>query len=299
MISSYRFNYLNTTKIYYAPAKIDEETNQVLLLIDEYKNDFKLLTTPYLTQSTSGSGVYVIRELDESGMRDYAVYVDKDVPSILTQYADIDGAHTMHYNQWWNETKDGAVLHTTEFTIQLIEDKVFNKDVAYNDYHGFGLDADTYTYVAVFDVTDGGRTFKAGFSLKDLAAVDSAYELPYGVYEIEVCDRAGNRFSMTVSRAKQPLTTNVEITKDDNITFIIPDRIPSEIESVYVTRPGKSTELIDFAERAETFTDENGKEQYGLRYTDAGRYEFTVTDKYGYTISPATDPDPVKMHTIG
>jgi len=299
LISAYKFEYLNSTKIYYAPAKTDSSTGEVLLETDSYKYDFKLLTTPYLTQSVSGSGVYVIRELDENGMHDYSVYVDKDDPTMIVQYADIDSGHTMNYNVWLNRTNDGDTLHTTEFTIQLIEDKEFSDTVTYNDYHAFGVDADTYTYVAVFELTYGERTFVKGFSLKDLAAVDSAYELPYGVFEIELYDRAGNGFKMTVSRSLTPLDTVIEIVEDDNITYMIRDRIPSEIESVYVTRPGQSPELIDFVAQAEVFTDSEGRENYGLRYTDAGIYEFTVTDKYGYTISPATDADPGKNHSFG
>ena len=298
LISAYKFEYLNTTKIYYAPAKFDESTGEVVLSVEAYKNDFKLLTTPYLTQSVAGSGTYVIRELDENGMRDYAVYVDKDAPTMIVQYAEIDAAHTMHYNAWYNANNDGETIHTTEFTIQLIEDKAFSENVSYNDYHGFGYDADTYTYVAVFNLTDGTKKFEAGFSLKDLAAVDSAYELPYGVFEIELYDRAGNGFKLNVSKAKQPLDTKIEVVDNDNVEFMVVDRIPSEIESVYVTRPGASSESVDFAEVAELITDDEGNQHYGLTYTDAGRYEFIVVDKYGYTMSPATDTDPGKMHTI-
>lgn len=297
LISAYKFAYLNSTKIYYAPAKFDDETNEVLLERDTYKDDFRLLTTDYLPQSVTTSGVYVIRELDEKGMRDFVVYVDKDTPSIITEYADIDEEHTMHHNVWFNETKDGVVLHTTEFTIQQIEDKAFDESLSYTDYNR-GDDADTYSYVAIFNLTYGERTFEAGFSLKDLSGFNSAYELPYGIFDIEICDRAGNKFTMTVSRAKTPLATEITVTPNDNVTYIVKDRLPTEIESLYVTRPGSPSEEVDFGEEAVVFTDEEGKDQYGLVYTDAGGYNFAITDKYGYVISPGTDPDAGKSHSV-
>ena len=60
-----------------------------------------------------------------------------------------------------------------------------------------------------------------------------------------------------------------------------------------------ATEEVDFASESVVVTDRDGKEHYGLVYTDAGRYEFIVIDKYGYTISPSNDPDTGKVHTIG
>ena len=297
LISSYRFSYLNTTKLYYAAAKYD--AGELVTGISAYKDDLRPLTASYLAQVAANSGVYLVRELDENGVRDYFVYVDVVTPTISGQYTDV--GNTNHNNVWWTKDNDGDVLHTTAFTVSLIEDKDYvdpASENAYNTYY-LGKDADTYAYIAVFNVTNGEKTLEASFSLTDLKPTGNMYELPYGVYIIEVYDRAGNHFSMTVSRAETALSSTLEVVENDKITFTVLDRTPEEIEKVYVTRPGMANEEIDFASEATVVTDEYGKERYALIYTDAGRYEFTVVDKYGYTLSPSTDPDGDKAHTVG
>jgi|GEM_PF-2480705 len=282
LISSYRFTYTNSTKIYFAPAEmVGDKPN---LDMNAYRDSFALLSTPYLSQSVTESGFYVVRELDEKGMRDFAVYVDKDTPTVSIEYKDLDGQNG---SAWWTKSNDGDVLHTTDFTIRNLEDKTPNDN--YQIYSG-GVDADLYAYVAIFELTYGEKTFVHGFALTD----HTSYELPYGIYLVEVCDRAGNRFSVTVSRAKTVLDTVITITENDNVKYVIPDRLPTEIERLIVTRPGSAGEEVDFATVATQFEDGT----YGLTYTDAGRYEFSVTDKYGYTISPANDPDTGMMHSI-
>lgn len=298
LISSYKFSYLNTTKIYYAEAQYDE--GNLVTDISAYKEYYVPLTASYLSQVVDRSGVYAIRELDEKGLRDYFVYVDVVAPTIRGQYTGIDS--DQETSKWWTKNNDGDVLYTTAFSISYLYDKDFVDTMTENDYNGYldlGKDADTYSYIAVFDVTDGGKTLVQSLSLTDLKSAGVVYELPYGVYVIEVYDRAGNHFSMTVSRAETGLTSTIEIVENDNITFMIPDRTPAEIEKVFVTRPGMASQEIDFASEAIVTTDRNGKECYALVYTDAGQYEFTVIDKYGYTLSPSTDPDSGKTHTIG
>ena len=299
LISSYKFSYLNTTKIYYAEAKFDE--GNLVTGIGAYKDDLRRLTATYLTQVVTSSGEYVIRELDEKGVRDYFVYVDVSVPTIRGQYTGVDSGQENH--KWWNAANDGDVLYTTAFSISYVYDKDFVTTMTeddFNTYLDLVKDADTYSYVAVFDVTDGGKTLVASRSLTELKEPGAVYELPYGVYVIEVCDRAGNHFAMTVSRAETQLTSTIEIVDNDKITFMVHDRIPSEIEKVYVTRPGMASQEIDFEQESVVVTDRNGKECYALVYTDAGQYEFYVVDKYGYILSSSTDPDQAgKTHTVG
>lgn len=282
LISSYRFTYTNATKVFFAPAEmVDDKPN---LDMNAYRDVFALLSTPYLSQSVTESGFYVVRELDEKGLRDFAVYVDKDAPTVSIEYKDLEGQNG---SAWWTKSNDGDVLHTTDFTIRNLEDKAPNDN--YQLYSG-GADADLYSYVAIFDVTYGEKTFVRGFALNE----HTSYEIPYGVYVVEVCDRAGNRFSVTVSRAKTVLDTVITVTENDNVRYVIPDRLPTEIERIIVNRPGRAGEEINFVETATQFDDGT----YGLVYTDAGRYEFSVTDKYGYTMSPASDPDTGMMHSI-
>ena len=298
LVSAYKFIQSNSSKIYYAEAKYDIDKN-LIFDITSYKDDLTLLKTSYLTQSATKSGIYFIRELDETGMHDYFVYVDLDAPTIHGTYSDIDAEHTMHYNQWWvKDNNDGDILYTSAFTLALLEDKPYSSDITYNDYHGYGLDADTYSYVAIFNITDGIKKLEASFSLHDLVSEDRTYEFPYGVFIVEIYDRAGNGFSMTISVARTDLTANIEVIKDDKIIFTIPDRIPTELNHVYVTRPGYAMEEVDFAAEAVVTTDIYGNESYSLIYTDSGRYEFMVIDKYGYTLSPSTDPDIGKVHTV-
>lgn len=299
LISSYKFTYLNTTKIYYAAAKYDAEDNLVTG-IEAYKDDFVQLTASYLVQVVTNSGVYAVRELDENGMRDYFVFVDVTTPTIRGQYTAVGSAQEGF--KWWTKNNDGEVLHTTAFSILYLYDKDFVDSMTeddYNDYLELVKDADTYSYIAVFDITDGEKTLVASLTLTELKSAGVVYELPYGVYIVEVYDRAGNHFSMTVSRAETELTSAIEVVENDKITFMIPNRTPQEIDTVYVNRPGMASQEVDFAEEAVIVTDSNGKECYGLVYTDAGEYEFTVIDKYGYTLSPATDPDSGNSHTIG
>lgn len=296
LISSYKFSYLNTTKIYYAQAQYD--AGNLVTGISAYANDYVPLTAAYLSQAVASSGVYAVRELDEKGMRDYFVYVDVTVPTIRGQYTGIDSDQETY--QWWTQGNDGDVLYTTSFSISYIYDKAFDASMTeVNDYLDQVKDADTYAYIAVFDVTDGGKTLVASLSLTELKEPGAVYELPYGVYVVEVYDRAGNHFGMTVSRAETELTSTIEIVDNDSITFMVHDRIPSEIDKVYVTRPGMASQEIDFAEQAVVVT-RNGKDYYALTYTDAGQYDFTVIDRYGYTLSPSTDPDQAgKTHTVG
>lgn len=298
LISSYKFSYLNTTKIYYAEAKY--EAGNLVSGISAYNDDFVQLTAAYLAQVVMNSGVYAVRELDENGMRDYFVFVDVTTPTIRGQYTAVDSAQESF--KWWTKNNDGEVLHTSAFSILYLYDKDFVDSMTeddYTDYLELVKDADTYSYIAVFDVTDGEKTLVASLSLTELKSASVVYELPYGVYIVEVYDRAGNHFSMTVSRAETELTSTIEIVDNDSITFMIPDRTPQEIDKVYVTRPGMASQEVNFAEEAVIVTDANGKECYALVYTDAGEYAFTVIDKYGYTLSPATDPDSGKIHTIG
>ena len=298
LISAYKFTQSNSTKIYYAEAKYDIDKN-LIFDMSSYKDDFTLLKTSYLTQSATKSGKYIIRELDETGMHDYVVYVDLDTPTIHGTYAGIDADHTMHYNQWWTKDKnEGETLYTTSFTLALVEDKPYSSDIEYNDYHGFGLDADTYSYVAIFNITDGVKKLQASFSLHDLTSEDRTYEFPYGVFIVEVYDRAGNGFYMNISVARSDLTSTIEVIKDDKITFTVIDRIPTELEKVYVARPGYAMQEVDFATEAVVTTDIYGNNLYSLVYTDSGRYEFMIVDKYGYTLSPSTDPDVGKVHTV-
>ena len=260
----YKFNYSSITKIFYKKAN---------------DNNFEVFKGTYLSDVVTESGEYIIREYDDKGMREYQVYVDKTAPTVVVTYQDIK--KQTNPNVWLKEDSDGSFFHTNSFMINLLFDN--ENDENYDTYKTNRL-IDRYASVTVINLTTGERI------LSNFASINNNFSqvnpdgitLDEGVYEIIISDRSGNKFSFNVSviSEEKALKANISVIQNDKIIVSIPNRDKATISSFIYNNRMLDTS-VDFASAA-TLVDG----VYQITFIEEGFYGFTISDLYGYTITP-------------
>ena len=191
--------------------------------------------------SQQATGVYALREYGPSGVSEYRVYIDRDVPKlkVTLNKGMIDTESTM--------ILDGEITELSCSTLDLVE--LLNED-------------DDQAYVAVFSYPY--RNLQQVLYKGDVAA---GVTLSEGSYYLVVGDRSGNTASYFVRTS----TSKIDLYAQENeagtgVIVRIENRDASEIASyeVYVNET-----LIDNEFESSKF------------YRDSGAYRIEVVDIYG------------------
>jgi len=193
------------------------------------------------------TGVYLIRELDNNGMREYFVYMDKTAPTIGISF--ITAVEGISSNMNISSANNGSTYSAKSFSIT-----------------GFsGVEYDKLAYISVY--------LKSG-ALDHVYYPDSLngnyINLSAGTYTIIIGDRSGNIYKIKVLICDEDMDLNVRIV-DNAYVAVTCNRDMDEIRT-YSVYCDDFENPIDSEYTGET-----------KRYTKAGYYMIIVEDIYGFT----------------
>ena len=197
-------------------------------------------------------GVYVIREIDDNGVRDYIVYCDKTAPVYTYTYETYGGESGR--NVTFTPEDDGKTFEFSVFQMNSIIDN---------------------------DLIDNAHTYYVGelLNIKDTTtlkySMDSGYTGQYineGVYQLNIIDRSGNKITVYLAITRNSLedVTNIQTVPNDYFTYSC-SRASYDIEKFVLSYNNEVVENISYANE--------------LKFTNVGLYTFEVYDKYGYSYS--------------
>ena len=236
------------TKIYVATYTPGVEPNFIEVKL---KDNMTLKEAILSVSATSGasitltSNVYIVRELDENGARDFYVYVDADAPRLAIELNESGNVEYM-------DSREIANLFANKFVLKGIG----------NGYDGDALtytEIDKYAYVALFK--------KQGLALYTIhyngeIANESIEE---GSYLVNIGDRSGNVYSffLYISNSLPKITFKPGDTKFD---ISIDNRTTDELQSVEIY----CNDVLVSSNLNTKFT-----------FTQNGIYKVVIVDKYG------------------
>ncbi len=191
------------------------------------------------------SGIYEIREYDDNGISQFAIYYDATAPTLNIKLSD----KSFELN--------GTVLNYSGRTCSFVS--MTNGENA--------SEIDSQAYVAIY-------SYPSKKLQKVLYAADiPGYELASGNYYIQVGDRSGNIYTYKILLAETSLDVTITENESSNSLVVkVSNRDTDEIYSyeVYLNEVVVSSTLPDSL--TETFK-------------DAGIYKVVVTDIYGETVT--------------
>ena len=185
LVTTYNFEYGPFTKLFY--------TNQMDSEGAPIAKEFKLLPEGTVFGSLNiDGGVYWLRECDENGVRDYKVYLDKTAPTINVSYENAKGEYV---EREIDSSVDGMTINGKVLNIK--------------GFSATTKEIDAMSYIAVFK--------KNGVLMNVYRSEDiptSGIEIGEGQYYIEISDRSGNMYKVSVSLNSTPLA--VKVTPEEN-----------------------------------------------------------------------------------
>ena len=246
--TNYQFEYDQYTKIYIAPyvPGVDPSFVEVKLREGITLKEAILTTAANGTNITATSNIYVIRELDANGARDYYVYVDLDAPLLGRELNDSGVVEYMDSREIAN----------------LFANKLVLKSVG-NGYDDGGnvtyTEIDKYAYVALFKMP--GQSLYAIYYNGEIPDEN----IEEGTYLVCVGDRSGNvyTFYTYISNSLPKVTFKPGDTK---FTISIDNRSLDELQSVEIY----CNDVLVSSKLAITQT-----------FTQNGEYKVVIVDKYG------------------
>ena len=254
-------SYSGDSGLYASHAKVDGQeyiiaTNLPLTFTDQTKlyykaadsNEYKEIvkgTANYLSDVIKVSGVYQIKEYDESGMSEFFVYIDRNAPVLSVMLKQVQGEY-----------------RTVEFDEQA-NNVVYNAEsILLNGISA--LEKDECSYVAVYKyITSTTGTLLHIYSMSQL---ENEYVLiDDGNYHIEVSDRSGNSYTFVLRIDSTGLICSV--TEEPNAYIKVDcNRAEEQIASYEVLCNGKVI-TSTYAPSA--------------KFTQGGYYEIHIRDIYG------------------
>lgn len=210
---------------------------------DNTYNEIASGSATYLSEIIHTTGIYQIKELDESGCRIFSVYVDVNAPILTVSWVDSNGV-TQRANL--DEGNSNNTYNASSFTLVSISDE----------------EKDVYSYVAIYRYS----TSTTGTLLYVITKEQlSDYQLDTGNYHVVVSDRSGNSYSFVLRVNSTGLVCNVNEVADSYIRVTC-NREDDQIAAYEITCNGT---LITATYSA------------SANYTQSGYYEIYIRDIYG------------------
>lgn len=221
-------------------------------------NDGSLL----LKHIAKESGVYRIREVDENGAKTYDVYIDADAPTMSLTYVikeqelDVDG--NIVY-----DSKGNKIFKEVSKTVYT--------DSSNSSYSYYGVsctlngitdEMDDLAYVLIWNQSP--TTVYAEYTRAELN--NKTVTLGNGKYNVEVYDRSGNNYIISLFLNNTDLQCSIKEVKNSSITFKVEGRTKNDINRYEVTWGNSNMDSV-FEE--------------SKKFTQAGTYHFYVEDWYG------------------
>lgn len=187
---------------------------------------------------------YTVYELSEKGFCQYKVLIDRGVPTIDIVYVKNDNDYRLTLQK---DQHDGYNIFAQSLSIDKLVDK---------------LDAD-YSYVSLFKTGNFSSVYYGTYLPGEL---DGTIQIEEGNYVMQVYDRSGNTFSVSLYINSHDLNCTVKVFENKYVQLNVLDRTAREIESYEVWRNGRLIPSTYMESQA---------------FYDSGEYTFKVKDRYG------------------
>jgi len=222
--------------------------------MDESQLIFTTVTIPYGVTDTTmknilancGTGTYVIREYDNNGISQYKIYYDKSAPRMQLSYTSTVEGKTFSFEV--DSQQNGQTFNAKSFNLGELQTK---------------YEYDTQSYVAVYK--NRSYDYIETYYYNDL--LTKSISLDEGNYYIEVGDRSGNIYSFVIQVCTTKMETEIK-TVDNQYIQVTVNRTKDQMKFYSVKVDGKT---IDTEWTGDT-----------KKYKEAGFYEITIEDIYGY-----------------
>ncbi|MBP5611106.1 MAG: hypothetical protein J6X72_07225, partial [Clostridia bacterium] len=200
LVTTYNFTYGKFTKLFY--------TNQVDASGYPIAKEFKHLPEGTVFGSLDiDGGVYWMRECDENGVRDYKVYLDKTAPTLNVTYQNASGDSV---DRELDASVDGMSVNG-----KVLRIKGFSSTVT---------EIDGMAYVAVFKKNG---VLVGVYRAEDIPGI--GIEIGEGQYYLEVSDRSGNVYKVSLSLNSTPMEVKV-VSEENRYVRINCNRDASEVK---------------------------------------------------------------------
>jgi len=236
-----------------------EVSDYTLVYIKKYgNNDYQKVDISEgkaLKTIVTFSGLYSILEVDENGAREFTCYVDADAPTVKIEVTSVD-----------SNGNDKTIKLTTDSTTSQYK---YNAKTFV--LSGIDQEIDEYAYCAVFKVS--GSKLLGVYSKEDL--LKNNVVLEEGRYYVEVYDRSGNNYTITLTLNATEMNAYYKVADDGTkFTVKVDNRGKDDIYRYEITYNGK----LQISE----FTD-------SISFKDSGTYSIYIEDWYGNVYSEEID----------
>ncbi|MCQ2398998.1 MAG: hypothetical protein MJ072_00650, partial [Clostridia bacterium] len=238
-VSSYSFSFIENEyrRVFYRRI----EDTDIYELFANDKGTYNLMD---LKDSAS---LYEVYELTEKGFYSYFVSMDREAPVIRGMFVGKDGWTSYELDS----QRDALILYTKSFTLTSISDS-FDKD---------------YSYVSVFKKSSlNASHVKTVIAAEMRSGKESIVLNENGIYTLEVSDRSGNHYTITVNVKTDDIEASYSVQENKYVRFIVGNRTDKEIENFEIRLNGAIKESA-YSEDA-------------FYLTESGTYTFLVADRY-------------------
>lgn len=192
----------------------------------------------------NASGRFTILEIDENGVREYSVQIDKSAPKLNLSWISTGKDAKKEYKTF-SLDDNGQTISGTNFCIEGIEDE------------------DSLSFVAIYRYTSQGEGDLLSVYRNSDFEKGNLFRFEAGKYHVQVSDRSGNSYIFVLQVKSEPLTLTVREVENAYIRVEL-NRSEEEVRyQVYLDGRILTTNLRD------------------NKFTESGEYRFVVEDIYG------------------
>jgi hypothetical protein len=237
-LSDFKFN--NYNKLFF--MRYEDYVNNEAFINNQF---VRFYSSDNLKELFSVSGVYVVREIDNNGVRDFYVYVDRIAPTLSIVYSKKDGtAVSKDYDLNLHDR-----LYVYSFSIGNLSNEI-----------------DEFAYITIRN--NAGQLLNV-YTYSELQ--NNTIHLKNGRYVISVYDRLGNGYKFTVYVDSKPLEVQVDV-KDNYYIKVTSSRDAADIYSYEIWL---NQQLVSSTYSKQAIFEEEGK--YRIRIEDLYGEVFEVT----------------------
>ena len=234
------FNFNSYNKLFY--MRYEDYINNESFINEQF---VRFYSSDNLKEVFAVSGVYVVREIDNSGVRDFYVYVDRIAPTLSIVYSKKDGAAvSKDYDLNLHDR-----LYVYSFSIGNLSNEI-----------------DELAYITIRN--NAGQLLNV-YTYSELQ--NNTVHLRNGRYVISVYDRLGNGYKFTVYVDSKPLEVQVDV-KDNYYIKVTSSR---EAADIYSYEIWLNQQLVSSTYSKQAIFEEAG--EYRIRIEDLYGEVFEVT----------------------